>query len=284
VKDVRLVFFAAPSRRARVALAGADVESEARVDERDGFAHCRVELLAGDPRIPNLLARIDALGETPLVRADRRWSSREVEAADRLLLRIRTTGLDGGIALGQRYDRAAACPTCGAGSVPLSPLIADLPRMGRKHLDATAYDGLLVVSSTLAAALEEDALTGFEIAPVRSRSPRYPTDGQRWLAVTGELPPCRSDSVLRKVDLCPECGRGGHYDAYSESTELRYDAIDGARTDLARTYEYWGDWRAFPPGQRTGGAQFIVVSQRLRRTFVRMGVRRISFEPLIVGP
>src|SRR3954465_15476142 len=127
----------------------------------------------------DLVARLDAIGEKPVVRADRTWSKREVDAADRLLLRVRTAGLDGGIRFGQQYDRSAACATCGAGSLPLRPLLADLPRMGRKHLDATSYEGLLVISNELAAALQEDEISGFELAPVRSRSAQYPTNRHR---------------------------------------------------------------------------------------------------------
>jgi hypothetical protein len=280
VKEIRFVFFAARPRKARSALAGAGVDADADVTERSGFAHCRVKLDAADPRLPELLARVEKLGETVLVRAERIWSKRELDAAERLLLRVATAGLDGGLSFGQQYDRSAACRTCGSGAIPLPPLPADLPRMGRKHLDATAYDGLLVVSTALAASLDKDGVTGYELEPVRSRSERYPTDRHRWLNVTAELPPCRSDSVFVIDDPCPTCARSGHFSSYKQPTDLRYDALPAGTPDLARTYEYWGYWRAVPPAERVGGNQRVVVSQKVRRTFLRVGVRQARFDPL----
>src|SRR3954452_24002693 len=78
----------------------------------------------------DLVARLDAIGEKPVVRADRTWSKREVDAADRLLLRVRTAGLDGGIRFGQQYDRSAACATCGAGSLPSGRFLRTCPGWG----------------------------------------------------------------------------------------------------------------------------------------------------------
>ncbi|MFL5926951.1 MAG: hypothetical protein ACJ77E_08460 [Gaiellaceae bacterium] len=238
---------------------------------------------AGDARLPDLLAALEALGETPLVRAERTWSKRDLDDCDRLLLRVKTAGLDGGVGLGQAYDRSRACGTCGAGAVPLPPLVADLPRMGRKHIDATAHDGLLVASAALADALVAEGVTGLAVEPVRSRSARYPADAHRWLRVLWEWPPCRADSVIHRDRVCAECGRSGHYDTFGAHTELRYDAVPADACDCGRSWEYWGLWQGPPPGARVGGAQQVIVSQRVRATFARVGVRRIAFEPVVVG-
>lgn len=282
MKDIRDVAFVLTPRDARRVFLETGIRTEARVDERDGLAHCTVKLVADDARLNELLSRLEALGEKALVRAHRTWSKRELDACDRLLLRVATAGLDGGIGLGQPYDRSRACASCGAGAVAVPPLHADLPRMGRKHLDATAHDGLLVVSAALAHAIQEDELAGVAIEPVRSRSARYPTDRHRWLMVTSELPPCREDSILARDDVCPACGRSGHYDAYGHYTELRYDGLPPDTADFARTWEYWGYWQGPSPDARVGGAQHVVVSQRARSTFDRIGVRRVVFEPVVV--
>jgi hypothetical protein len=282
VKDIRWVFFALPPRKARQVIVDAGIRSEVKIEERAGFAHCSVKLAADDPRFVELLSLLQTHGERPLVRADRSWSRRELDASPRLLLRVVTAGLDGGIGFGQPYDRSAACSMCGAGSRPLPPLRADLPRMGKKQLDATAYDGLLVVSTAVVAVLDEHGVTGYETAPVRSRSDRYPTGEHRWLNVTGELPRCREDSILQHDDPCRTCGRSGHYDTYDRFTELRYDALPPNTPDLARTWEYWGNWRGLSEHERVGGSQVVVVSQKARRALVEAGVRRIAFEPVTV--
>jgi hypothetical protein len=234
MKDIRYVAFVLAPRDARRMLLETGIP--AQVDERDGLAHCAVKLMADDPVLNELLSRLEALGETALVRAHRIWSEQELDACDRLLVRVATAGLGGGIGFGQPYDRSRACATCGAGAVAVPPLHADLPRMGRKHVDETAHDGLHVVSAALANAIQEDGLVGVAIEPVRSRSARYPADRHRWLMVTSELPPCRADSSVKREDVCPACGRSGHYDAYGHSTELRYDTFwpRTRRTSLAR--------------------------------------------------
>ena len=100
--------------------------------------------------------------------------------------------------------------------------------------------------------------------------------------VTSELPPCREDSILARDDVCPACGRSGYYDAYGHYTELRYDGLPPDTADFARTWEYWGYWQGPSPDARVGGAQHVVVSQRARSTFDRIGVRRVVFEPVVV--
>jgi hypothetical protein len=207
MQDLRFVSFVLRPRDARRVIEETGLAGEARVDERDALAHCIVPVDAADSRLLELLARLEARGETPLVRAERKWSKRELDSCDRLLLRIETAGLDGGIGFGQDYDRSRACATCGAGAVPLPPLVADLPRMGRKHIDATAHDGLLVVSAALAGAVVADALTGFTVERVRSRSARYSADAHRWLRVVSEWPSFRGDSVVQRDAVCPACER-----------------------------------------------------------------------------
>jgi hypothetical protein len=284
MQDLRFVSFVLRPRDARRVIEETGLAGEARVDERDALAHCIVPVDAADSRLLELLARLEARGETPLVRAERKWSKRELDSCDRLLLRIETAGLDGGIGFGQDYDRSRACATCGAGAVPLPPLVADLPRMGRKHIDATAHDGLLVVSAALAGAVVADALTGFTVERVRSRSARYSADAHRWLRVVSEWPSFRGDSVVQRDAVCPACERAGHYDAFGEYTELRYDAVPADACDLGRSWEYWGFWQGPAPDTRVGGAQRVIVSQRVRATFARTGVRGIAFEPVLVGP
>src|SRR5687767_2688141 len=99
-----------------------------------------VELPVADPRLTTLIRELDASKVVYSVRADRQYDERFLDRFPLLVLRIETAGLLGGVNLDQGYDHTGACPTCGAGSVPIAPLLAQTSRMGRKAIDATAHD------------------------------------------------------------------------------------------------------------------------------------------------
>jgi hypothetical protein len=234
-----------------------------------------------------LLDELEQLGASPGVRADREYTRRELDAFDWLVLRIRTAGLSGGINLQQPYDFAAACPLCGAGAAAIPPLIADLSRMGKKAIDQTAHDGHIVVSRALADAIRNTGLTGVEFLPTRRRSQKVPDEQCFWMNVTSEWGPMSPSRIVSVDDPCPECGRSGHYDAYSEVTEFRYASFPADVPDFNRTWEYFGLWRVpahmehLKDGPNVGGARMLIVSQRVRRCFQAAKVRGVSFDPVL---
>ena len=146
---------------------------------------------------------------------------RGLNLPDWYLLRVRTAGLLGSINLGQGYDRANACPTCGAGARPVPPLVADLPRMGKKTIDRTAHDGRVITTRHFSKSLVQLDRTGFTEQPVRSRGNKRPHPGFVWLDVTAEWPPIAPSSELEREDQCPRCGRAGHFDCAGRPTRLR---------------------------------------------------------------
>ena len=157
--------------------------------------------------------------------------------------------------------------------------------MGRKALDATAHDDQIVVSRELANGIREAGLSGAAFLDVSPRLGRPSSDRFRWLHIAGVWPPFSPSSTVVTDDLCPTCGRAGHYDTPERVTELRYDAYPQNASDFNRTWEYFGVWRLPRQSsqQPVGGASLTIVSQRVRRLFRELKVRHISFEPIFKG-
>ena len=203
---------------------------------------------------------------------------------DWYLLRVRTAGLPGTVNLGQEYDRANACRTCGAGAQPVPPLIADLPRMGKKAIDCTAHDGRLITTRRFADALRATESTGYVERPVRSRGSQQPDVRFVWLDVTSEWPPVAPGSQFAREDICIRCGRAGHFDLPGPRTRLVYRQIPGTACDLNVTWEYFGVWRtaAMTVAKRlpVGGARYIILSLRARDVFTAHAGRLVNFEPI----
>ena len=241
-----------------------------------------IELPVGDPRLAALTRELDTSKVDYTVRADRQYSEGFIDRFPWLVLRIKTAGLLGGVNLDQAYDHTGACPTCGAGSVPIAPLLAQTSRMGRKAIDATAHDGHLVVTTALADAIEAGGLSGFALEPVSRSASRDPDPACRWLRILAECRPLSPASVLEIDDRCPVCGRAGHYDTYGRTTEYWSEGWGDPGADFSWTWEYFGRWRmnAKDVRQHVGGMRSPVVSQRVRSLFKKLKVRQVSYDPV----
>ena len=241
-----------------------------------------IELPVGDPRLAALTGELDTSKVDYTVRADRQYSEPFLDRFLWLVLRIKTAGLLGGVNLDQPYDHTGACPTCGAGSVPIAPLLAQTSGMGRKAIDATAHDGHLVVTTALADAIESAGLSGFALEPVSRRADQGPDPAFRWLRILAECRPLSPASVLEIDDVCPACGRAGHYDTYGRTTEYWSEGWGDPGADFSWTWEYFGRWRMNAKDVRhhVGGMRSPVVSQRVRSLFKKLKVRQVSYDPV----
>jgi hypothetical protein len=199
------------------------------------------------------------------------------------LLRVRTAGLLATVNLGQAYDRTNACLTCGAGARPIPPLIAELSRMGKKVVDCTAHDGRLITTRGFADALRTAGVTGFAEQPVRSRGSERPHPGFVWLDVTAEWAPFAASTRLEREDVCPRCGRAGHFDLRGGGTRLVSHDVPDTACDFNVTWEYFGVWRTAMIAEKrspVGGARYLIVSARTRELFMAHKVKHVSFHPL----
>jgi hypothetical protein len=234
-----------------------------------------------DPRLPLLLDRLRTEGVEPGTRIDREYTADELDAAAWLVLRVATAGLWGGVDYGQTYDFREACQTCGAGAVPIPPLVAELGAMGKKDMDHLVYEGHLIVSLRVVEGLAH--MTGIQPTPVKS--PRRAPDSRfEWLRIPNVLPQMHASTTgYEAVSLCPVCGRGGHYrDAHAPEAPM-YAAMPQNATDFNQTFEYYGDWehaRTKSHVRPVGGGPGVVVSQRGRQALKELGVRRLVWVPI----
>ena len=245
---------------------------------------CTVTLLADDPRLALLADELESLGDAPMVRAERRYTKKELDTADWLLLRV-ATARQLADDLAQPHQRDLACPECGAGAEPIPPLRAHLRLMGKRELDQTAHAGHVIVSARLAALMEREGLTGAEYRSVSRSSNSPPNPDYRWLQVVSTFPPLDATARVGRQKQCSVCGRAGHFDLVAEPTELRFSTLPPKPADWNRTWEHFGEWR-LPPERRheqVGGAPDLIVSQRVRQLLSRERVSRLHFEPVVVS-
>jgi hypothetical protein len=244
---------------------------------------CIVKVPAGDTRIGELKNQLGEFGITASTRVTRHFTKRDLDRASWLKCKIRTVGVSGGATCGeQEFDWTGACPECGAGAVPSPLLLVELWRMGKKKVDATAHDGHIVVTSSVAKALRKARITGFELRGVRRPHLQRPDRDYRWLHVTSTWPPMEPTRVLEVDDLCPKCRRTGHFDSAARPSEFHYSHVPTQTADINTTWERFGYWRG--PGFRgpgVGGMAGVIVSQKVRQVFSEQGVRLLDYVPVV---
>src|SRR5215204_2137379 len=166
----------------------------------------KVRLLRGDERLERLLAELHRRGIDPFTRVDRVYTDEDLARAEWLIVRIATAGLWGGADYGQQYDFTEACATCGAGCVPVAPLLAELNGMGKKDVDHLVYEGHLIISSRIARELVD--FTGVQLSSVAARRTRAKNTQFKWLQIMRTLPRMHpSTSGYSTEVVCPTCGR-----------------------------------------------------------------------------
>lgn len=273
--DHRVVLFTVTGAKP----APAELLRRAGVDERKSpslsTGLCAVKLRVDDGRLRVLLDVLREAGVRPAVRAERRYSDKELVLAPWLLLALPYVGLES--LPEQEFDFSFACATCGSGAVPLAPLAVDLAKFGKKPIDYVAYGGHLVVKESLASVLGARA-TGVRFETVRQR--RGLDSRFLWMEAVHTLPAMEPSSVVKRI-VCPICRRSGHYDPYTVPLEIHYsqESLDGA-DDVAKMYEHFGIWKE----QRVpiGGSQMYVISQNARGLLSEAGVPRSSFVPITI--
>lgn len=137
-----------------------------------------VRLRKDDPRIPKLLEELRAAGVKPLKRVERVHSKKDLQAGW-LCVEGCTSMVAAGNFQGQVWNFKHACTDCGAGAMPVAPLVVRFDgKASKQDWSVSVPNGLLIVSAEPAKALEKAKLTGFTAEPVRRPSkseidPRY---------------------------------------------------------------------------------------------------------------
>lgn len=209
----------------------------------------------------------------------RKYSEKELQAAEVLHLNVRAVFEPTGEECGTTYDEATACKRCGAGADQTSELILDTRRIPKGKDIARTIGGEIVVSRRFADAFRQHGLQGAEFEPVLHRG-RRGLEPSEWsqLVVTSSLVKLSPRTVTGNTpfDLDDQneyrCSRG-HTAGLTWLSELFVlrSSYDGG--DLLRTEKMFGLRRGYLRPQPR-----LLISQRLRRVLVDMKAKGFELE------
>jgi hypothetical protein len=86
-------------------------------------------------------------------------------------------------------------------------------------------------------------------------------------------------------DVCPTCGRAGHYSDAIHPETLVYEKAPQTAHDFNQTWEYFGNWqqvRNMSNSSLVGGCRGVIVSQTVRQVFRQLNVRRLVWVPVTI--
>jgi hypothetical protein len=209
----------------------------------------------------------------------RKYSAKELQAAQLLHLNVRAVFEPTGEECGTTYDETTACKRCGAGAEQTSGLILDKKRIPKGKDIARTIAGEVVVSRRFADAFRKHGLLGAEFQPVLHRGHKG-SEPSEWsqLVVTStpvKLSP-RTVTGNAPFDLDEQnehrCSRGhtAGLTWLSEFFVLR-TSHDGG--DLLHTEKMFGLRRGYlrPRPQ-------LLISQKLRQVLVDMKAKGFELE------
>lgn len=182
-------------------------------------------------------------------RIRRRYDAAETESAQRFLLRGAPIFEPAGEESGTQYDVSGSCERCGAGRQRIGPLVVDR-RVLRRRLDlAVSIAGdEWIVSSKIADAIRERAISGVRLEPVRTSGSCADANLEKIFSIDIEPPRLEvtTDTKfgLNPFDEDPEgqyrCKRG-HVVGLNLLSELYLTDVANSLPDLAMTSVFVGN-------------------------------------------
>jgi hypothetical protein len=202
----------------------------------------------------------------------KKYNNVELDSCRFLHLIIASSGLNNPPE-NQLINYTDSCPTCQAGRRFNSQLKVTRNTMGNKKIDQNQRYGFLVFENDLAEKILKENLTGIEFNPIEIGKDNF---NFKLGHITNELPKFSEKSVIKKFELCPSCGRSGHYSNYDKVDELWYNKVvlDNSPCDFYRTWKYFGIWSM---GQTL---QSIIVSQKVRQFLKQFKFKHLKYEPI----
>ena len=210
----------------------------------------------------------------------RQYTSRELQQAELLWLRVRPFFEPTGEDCGTLYDETKACLQCGFGARQVGLLHLELKRIPKRDI-ARTLGGEIVVSARLAEEMKAAGIRGYELGPVVSRQGK-PTPHWHQLLV----PECA-------VELAPETRVGADF-FVPQPDEARcpaghvvgFDVLSEVHVQRSSVGE--ADWLCTRQavGQRLGPYRplpLLLISQRLYQLLTACKVKRFDVEVAHLG-
>jgi hypothetical protein len=212
----------------------------------------------------------------------RKYTKKELEAAELLQLKVCATFEPDGSQCGTEYDDASGCPHCVFGARQLNELRLDPSTLPRgKDLAKTIAHSEVIVSARLVEALQAHGMTGARFLPVLRKGGRGVIDSWFQLEVTsrpiGVAPSTRFGINLFDADeageyRCPY----GHIPGLNILSELSVVREDWDGSDVCATKQCVG-YRS-----RNGGVfrpyPMLLISQKLRRLLGELKAKGFELE------
>lgn len=212
----------------------------------------------------------------------RKYTKRELEAAELSHVRLRSAFEPEGESCGTEYDDTAGCEHCGFGARQLNELRLDPSRLPRgKDLARTIAYNEIIVSTRLVEALHAHGITGARFLPVLRKGGRGVIEDWYQLEVTsrplGVAPVTRFGVDPFDADEAGEyrCPLG-HILGLNILSELSVVREDWDGADLCATRQWTG------VRSRNGGAfrphPLLLISQKLRRLLGELNAKGFELE------
>jgi hypothetical protein len=201
----------------------------------------------------------------------KKYSDTELQSSPLIRVRFVTAGIDN--PEGEYLNEEGACPICKSNRLLVHPLIIPTNRIGKKKIDFNLRYGFLVLDKRLIEELKAAGLTGLESHSISLGKNHIDFN---LLSIKNTLPKMSDQSSVHKYQICPNCGRSGHYDNYEIETRFKYHYLDikDLKADFFKTWEYFGIWDM---GQNF---QEIIISQKAYKMLKQQKLRHLKFEPI----
>ena len=246
----------------------------------DGLSR-QLFLDVGDPlleRLRTLEAEYRARGTTLFTRCQvqRRYTPRELQSAEHLMLEVLPLFEPTGEECGTLYDECRACSACGAGARQRSELYLDLRRMPKGRDIAQTFGGEYVISSRLAEALHLHGITGYELRPVLGRKGER-SESWHQLVISSAQVEVVPPTLAGRNHLAPEPDPArcpmGHVIGFQLLSPLYVSRASTHGQDWGFTRQLFGIrqgvFRPYP---------LMIISQRLYRLLKELKARRFEVE------
>ncbi|HEX8702459.1 MAG TPA: hypothetical protein VF815_26735 [Myxococcaceae bacterium] len=207
----------------------------------------------------------------------RRYTQKELEAAELLQLLVRPTFEPPGELCGTEYNESAACPHCGAGASIRGDLHLDLQRIPKKKDLALTIAGEAVISDKLVKALRKHGITGAEYRPVRHKTGAVSKEWHHLVVTSSAVDIISPTRVGTKPFDLDEQGNYRcplkHVAGLNRLSELWVRRADTDGSDWVRTRQFIGTRRGVlrPESQ-------LLISPRLYHLLVDLKAKRFEFE------
>ena len=249
----------------------------------------KVVLPLADERLPRIHEINEALRKKGRSlfwgwRVHRRYSEKELQAAELFKLWPSATFEPSGEECGTEYDESVGCPECGAGARQVSDLVLDLRRAPKGAAMARTLADELIISAPLAEEMRARGLRGADFRPVRQAGKKG-TVSSDWFQLAVSARPVEVveptvtgvDPFDRDAHGASRCPRGDlmGQNLLSELFVAR-GSYDGS--DWTCTRQQFGLRRKGPDSGVLRPAPYLLISPTLRGLLVERRVRRLELE------